>query len=465
MASPQVVQTQTKPPLKRNLGLWMLTALVVGNMIGSGVFLLPASLAALGSVSIFGWALTGAGAILLALVFANLGRSMPRTGGPYAYARSAFGDFVGFQTAWGYWIAVWAGNAAIAVAFVGYLGYFFPGVVANGLSAALAAIAAIWLLTLVNIAGVREGGQVQLITTILKFVPLAIIGLVGIFFIKGSNFGAFAPTGVLPGITSAAALTLWAFIGLESATVPAEEVKDPERNIPRATIIGTLLATGVYVLATIAIMGIIPSADLAKSTSPFADAAQAIFGSWGGSAIALVAMISAFGALNGWILLQGRVPLAAAQDGLFPKAFAKVHGKRGTPVFGLVVSSILVSGLMLMNYNQSLVAQFSFVILLATLTTLVPYAYSAAAQAVLWIREPERFSGRSFARDTIVATLAFAYSVWAIIGSGTDVIAKGFILLTLGIPVYVFLKWRQAITAPATKPATSTASDQAAVAA
>jgi APA family basic amino acid/polyamine antiporter len=443
----------------------MLTALVVGNMIGSGVFLLPASLAALGSVSIFGWALTGAGAILLALVFANLGRSMPRTGGPYAYARSAFGDFVGFQTAWGYWIAVWAGNAAIAVAFVGYLGYFFPGVVANGLSAALAAIAAIWLLTLVNIAGVREGGQVQLITTILKFVPLAIIGLVGIFFIKGSNFGAFAPTGVLPGITSAAALTLWAFIGLESATVPAEEVKDPERNIPRATIIGTLLATGVYVLATIAIMGIIPSADLAKSTSPFADAAQAIFGSWGGSAIALVAMISAFGALNGWILLQGRVPLAAAQDGLFPKAFAKVHGKRGTPVFGLVVSSILVSGLMLMNYNQSLVAQFSFVILLATLTTLVPYAYSAAAQAVLWIREPERFSGRSFARDTIVATLAFAYSVWAIIGSGTDVIAKGFILLTLGIPVYVFLKWRQAITAPATKPATSTASDQAAVAA
>jgi basic amino acid/polyamine antiporter, APA family len=465
MASPQVVQTQTKPPLKRNLGLWMLTALVVGNMIGSGVFLLPASLAALGSVSIFGWALTGAGAILLALVFANLGRSMPRTGGPYAYARSAFGDFVGFQTAWGYWIAVWAGNAAIAVAFVGYLGYFFPGVVANGLSAALAAIAAIWLLTLVNIAGVREGGQVQLITTILKFVPLAIIGLVGIFFIKGSNFGAFAPTGVLPGITSAAALTLWAFIGLESATVPAEEVKDPERNIPRATIIGTLLAAGVYVLATIAIMGIIPSADLAKSTSPFADAAQAIFGSWGGSAIALVAMISAFGALNGWILLQGRVPLAAAQDGLFPKAFAKVHGKRGTPVFGLVVSSILVSGLMLMNYNQSLVAQFSFVILLATLTTLVPYAYSAAAQAVLWIREPERFSGRSFARDTIVATLAFAYSVWAIIGSGTDVIAKGFILLTLGIPVYVFLKWRQAITAPATKPATSTASDQAAVAA
>src|SRR5579864_8353708 len=137
MASARIVQTQDPKPLKRHLGLWMLTALVVGNMIGSGVFLLPASLAAIGTVSIFGWALTGAGAILLALVFANLGKSFPRTGGPYAYARSAFGDFVGFQTAWGYWIAIWAGNAAIAVAFVGYVGYFFPGVVSNGLTAAL----------------------------------------------------------------------------------------------------------------------------------------------------------------------------------------------------------------------------------------------------------------------------------------------------------------------------------------
>lgn len=443
-----------RPKLKREIGLWVATALVVGNMIGSGVFLLPASLAGQGSVSLLGWVFTGVGAVLLAIVFANLGRAFPRTGGPYAYAQRAFGDFIGFQTAWGYWIAAWAGNAAITIAFVGYFAVFWPALGSNGLLASVVGIAAIWLLTLTNILGVRQGGQVQFVTTILKFVPLAVIGVVGLFFMKGENFTPFAPHGVLPGITAAAALTLWAFIGLESATVPAEEVKNPERTIPRATILGTLLATAVYIIATVAIMGIIPNGDLAKSASPFADAATSIFGGWAGKAIALVAMISAFGALNGWILLQGRVPLAAAEDGLFPKRFAKVHGSRRTPVFGLVVSSVLLTVLMLMNYTQGLVQQFNFVILLATLTTLVPYAYSAAAEVYMFFSDRQLFNLRSFALHTVVAALAFAYSVWAIIGSGTDVIAKGFILLMIGIPVFVFMKWTQS-RETATKPATA----------
>jgi APA family basic amino acid/polyamine antiporter len=433
-----------RPALKREIGLWMATALVVGNMIGSGIFLLPASLAGEGSVSILGWIATGIGAVLLALVFANLGRALPRTGGPYAYARHAFGDFVGFQTAWGYWIAVWVGNAAIAVAFVGYAAYFWPALGNEPLLGALAALAAIWFLTLVNSLGVREGGWMQAATTVLKFVPLAVIGLVGLFFIKPENYTPFAPNGVLPGITSAAALTLWAFIGLESATVPAEEVKDPERTIPRATILGTLLAAGVYLVATVAIMGIIPNADLAGSTSPFADAAETIFGSWAGGAIALVAMISAFGALNGWILLQGRVPLAAAEDGLFPKPFAQVHGTRRTPVFGLVVSSLLVTGLMALNYAGGLVEMFNFAILLATLTTLVPYAYAAAAEVAMFITDRERFSVKNLAFDTLIAGLAFAYSVWAIIGAGYEAIALGFILMTLGIPVFLYMRWRGA---------------------
>src|SRR5689334_829741 len=184
------------PKLKRSMGLWMATALVVGNMIGSGVFLLPASLAdTAGPVSMFGWLFTGAGAMLLALVFANLGRVLPRTGGPYAYARRAFGDFIGFQTAWGYWIAVWAGNAAIAVAFVGYLAVFWPAVGTHELLGALMAIALIWLLTFVNALGVRESGAVQLLTTVLKFVPLAAIGIIGLFFAHKSNYQPFAPHG------------------------------------------------------------------------------------------------------------------------------------------------------------------------------------------------------------------------------------------------------------------------------
>lgn len=451
--APAIQSPSTAPPpssakLKRTMGLWMATALVVGNMIGSGVFLLPASLAAVaGPISIVAWVFTGIGAMLLALVFARMSGVLPNTGGPYVYARRAFGDFVGFQTAWGYWIAAWAGNAAITVAFVGYLAVFWPAVGTNNLLGALVGIGLIWLLTAVNVIGVREGAMVQLVTTVLKFVPLAVIGIVGLFFVKGGNYTPFAPHGTGSAISAAAPLTLWAFIGLESAAVAAGEVRDPEKTIPRATVIGTGLATLVYILSTVAIMGIIPTGELANSSSPFADAAGQIFGGGWDKVFALVAMAATFGALNGWILLQGRVPLAAAEDGLFPKEFARVHGERRTPVFGLVVSSVLLSALMLMNYTKGLVDAFTFVLLLATLTTLVPYAYAAAAQAYLYFAEPELFERKRFVRDTVIATLAFAYSVWAIAGSGDDVIAKGFVLLLLGIPVYLLVRWRQARSA------------------
>ena len=428
-------------PLKRTMGLWMATALVVGNMIGSGVFLLPASMADVaGPISILGWLFTGAGAILLAYVFANLGRAYPRTGGPYAYSRKAFGDFAGFWTAWGYWIAAWAGNAAIAVAFVGYATVFWGDLGDKNLLAALVGIGVIWFITAINILGARQSGITQVITTVLKFVPLAVIAVIGLFFIDGGNYEPFAPNGEGAAISGAAVLALWAFIGLESATVPAEEVKDPEKTIPRATMLGTGLTMLVYLLATVAIMGIIPREELAASTAPFADAAGEIFGGGWEKPMALVAMIATFGALNGWILIQGRVPLAAAQDGLFPKQFAKVHGKRGTPVFGLVVSSVLVSVLMLMNYTKGLVDAFTFVILLATLTTLIPYAFSAAAQVYLYFTDRESFVGRHMVRDTVIAGLAFAYSLWAIGNSGDDIIQKGFMLLMAGIPVYIAVK-------------------------
>jgi basic amino acid/polyamine antiporter, APA family len=437
------MSTQARQRRRRGLGLWMATALVVGNMIGSGVFLLPSSLASYGGLSIVAWLLTTAGAVLLALVFARLGRAYPRTGGPYAYSRKAFGDFVGFQTAWGYWIAIWAGNAAIAVAFVSYLSVFWGALATNALLAAAVAVATIWTLTVVNALGVRHGGWVQAVTTVLKLVPLLAIATVGLLFFDGANFGAFNPSGgsVFGSVTAAAALTLWAFIGLESATVPAEDVADPKRTIPRSTIIGTLVTALVYILGTVAVMGVIPAGVLAGSNAPFADAATEMFGGWAGDAVAIGAIISAFGALNGWILLQGQIPMAAARDRLFPAAFART-GRSGAPVLGLVVSSVLVTVLLAMNYTKSLVEQFTFIILLATLTTLVPYAYSAAAQLLLLVTDRARFSGRRLAGDALVALGAFGYSLWAIAGAGYEVVFKGFLLLLAGIPVYVWLRWR-----------------------
>jgi APA family basic amino acid/polyamine antiporter len=243
-------------------------------------------------------------------------------------------------------------------------------------------------------------------------------------------------------VTAAATLTLWAFIGVESATVPAEDVHDPERTIPRATVIGTIATAVVYILGTVAVFAAIPRDVLAESTAPFADAAAAMFGDWAGTAVAIGAIVSAFGALNGWILLQGQVPLAAARDGLFPAAFARTS-RRGTPVVGLVVSSALITVLMLLNYNMGLVEQFNFVILLATLTTLVPYAYSAAAQLMLMVTDPGRFAGRRMAVDAVIALLAFGYAVWTIAGSGHEVVYLGTLLLIGGIPVYVWLKHRE----------------------
>jgi basic amino acid/polyamine antiporter, APA family len=447
-----------KPPvngggrqLKRSLGLWMATALVIGNMVGSGVFLLPAAMAGeAGPASIFAMLLTGIGAVLLAVVFATLGRAFPRTGGPYAYARRAFGDFVGFETAWGYWIAAWAGNAAIAVAFVAYASVFWGDLASNHLLAAGVAAGLIWVLTGINVLGAREAGWVQVVTTVLKFVPLAAIGVIGLFYIDGGNFTPFHPSGGSDWhIGAAATLALWAFIGLESATVPAGEVKNPERNIYRSTIIGTVVTTIVYVVALIAIMGIIPATQLAQSESPFADAANIMWGGDWGNVIAVVAMISTLGALNGWILLQGRIPLAAAEDGLFPKQFARVHGKRKTPVFGLVVSSVLVTGLMFANYNASLVDVFTQVLLLATLTTLIPYAFTAASELHMFFSDRELFSGVRFARHSVVAVLALAYSSWMIWGAGEEIIAKGFMLLLAGIPIYLYMKWRESEKAPA----------------
>jgi APA family basic amino acid/polyamine antiporter len=432
--------TATATAGTKALGTGMTTALVIGNMIGSGVFLLPASLAAYGGASIVGWLVTTAGALLLALVFHRLSRVMPKIGGPYAYSHAAFGDFVGFLIAWGYWIAVWAGNAAIVVAFVGYLGEFWPGLTDNAMLSAIVGVAVIWLLTLINIAGVRPSGWVQLLTTIGKLVPLLGIALIGLLFFNAANFTPFNPSGEsnFGAVTSVMALTLWAFIGLESATVPAEDVEDPSRTIPRATIVGTIATAAVYILGTVAVMSVVPREILGNSTAPFADAARAMLGDWAAYLVAIGALISTFGCLNGWILLQGQIPLAAARDGLALPVFARVSAN-GTPTIALVVSSILITLLMLANYHARLVDTFNFFLLLATLTTLIPYAATALAALVLYARKDAPFGGELAVGASLVAVLAFVYSIWTIYGAGTDAILWGLALLAAGAAAYAVL--------------------------
>lgn len=429
-------------PRVAGLGLIACTALVVGNMIGSGIFLLPAALAAYGPISLAGWGVTAAGALVLALIFGRLARLSPRTGGPYAFARDGFGDFAGFLVAWGYWIALWSGNAAVAVAFAGYLGFLIPSVGSSPLAGLAAALGAIWILTGLNIRGVREAGIVQTLTTGMKLFPLLTLIVLGIAHVDIANFTPVnsSEASAISAISACAALTLWAFLGLESATVPAGDVQQPERTIPTATIAGTLLAAGVYIAVTVVALGVIPSAELEGSNAPLALVAGAIWGTGGALVIALGACVSTFGTLNGFTLLTGQVPLGAAQDGVFPRAFGGLSAT-GTPVFGLVVSSILASVLICMSFSENLTDQFEFIILLATLSTLFPYLLCALVELALLARDRNRAAPREMLKISVLAALGFLYSIWAIYGAGAEVVFYGFLLLMAGLPIHVWQCW------------------------
>jgi len=411
----------------------MAVALVMGNMIGSGVFLLPASLAAFGGLSLAGWMLSAAGATCLALVFARLAGVVPAAGGPYAYTRMAFGDVPGFLVAWGYWISAWSTLAALAVAGVGYLDPFIPTIVRTPALAALLAIGFLWILIAVNISGVRRAGQVQVVTTIVKILPLALVGIGGLFFFNPEAFVVTAPgpREVAAGVTEVATLTLWAFLGLECATIPAGNIDNPQRTIARATVVGTLLAAAIYIISTIGVMSLVSADVLALSTAPFADGARVLFGNTAAGLVALGAAISCFGALNGWALVVGQLPLAVARDGLFPKAFMRVSGS-GTPVTGMVIAGTLASLLIASNYTRGLVDLFTFIILLATLATLIPYTFCALAAF--------RVGNATLSNGMrVIAGLAFSYSLWAIGGAGAETVYWGFLLLMAGLPVYVWV--------------------------
>lgn len=422
----------------RPLGLWSAIALVVGSMIGSGVFLLPASMAQYGGVSLVGWAITLTGAIALALTFARLAMRWPQTGGPYVFARNAFGELPGFLVAWSYWVSIWCANAAIAVAFAGSVGALFPQATATPLRAAAVALGGLWLCASVNLLGVREAGRMQLLLTALKFVPLLLFAGIAIWWVQPERFVPFNPSGEsLPSaINASVALALWALLGLEAATVPAGAIHDAERTIPRATVVGTLLAGIATVLAVSAVIGIVPAEQLKDSTAPMADAARMLWGPWAGVALATVAAVSCLGALNGWVLLSAQVPFAAARDGLLPKPFTMLD-KGGTPAFGILASSLLASLLVAANFSRSLVQLFTFSILLSTAATLLPYLVGSAA----WLL-------RGGSRGKLVALVSLAYSAYALLGIGHEALLWGAALLLAGLPVYAWMRAIKARPAP-----------------
>jgi APA family basic amino acid/polyamine antiporter len=451
------------PAETSRLNLPQSTSLVMGSIIGVGIFSLPYAIASYGPISLVAMALATVGAVALAFMFAVLSRRIPAEGGPYAYARAAFGNGFGFSQAWLYWITAWAGNAAIAVGWVFYVEKFVNkgGSTFGGIVIALVGL---WIPAAVNLSGVRNTGVFQLWTTVLKFVPLALMATVGLFFVESGNFTPWNTSGDtnLSAIGGAMAICLFSYLGVECAAVAAGKVRNPERNVPKSTIYGTLGSAVVYMLSLIAVFGILPASALAQDSNQasYSAAADSIAGgTWLGYVVAAAVIVSGIGALNGWTMICAEMPLAASKDGLFPHRFGKLSG-RGVPAFGIVSSTFLASVAVVISYLGTHGATvFTTLVLMTGITAAIPYAASALAQIKWRVMDRERGHTPHFALDMGVAIVALVMSlafIWYSRNSGDNwyVVWGPFLMAggaaVLGIPVY--LAQRDSMTEPAPVP-------------
>ena len=347
-----------------------------------------------------------------------------------------------FLVAWGYWISIWVSNAALITAIISALSVFFPELKTNSKFAISIGLGIIWILTWINSRGVSASGKFQVVTTVLKLAPLVFVILLGIFYFNIDNFPAFNLSGNSDWVALAGAgsFALYAFLGIESASIPAGSIKNPEKTIPRATMLGTIISTLVYILGTIVLFGMLPIDVLQNSPAPFADAGKIIGGEYAGYFVAAGAAVSALGCLNGWILMSGQLPMATAKDNMFPRVF-KRENKNGAPYLGLIIGSVLTSVIMLMNYTKGLVDQFSDIADLVVFAALIPYLFVAAAYIIVLIEK--KYHSNNLIKTFTLGTLGFAYSVWAIFGTGSDTVFYGFLLLLAGIPFYVIMQWNK----------------------
>jgi arginine:agmatine antiporter len=421
----------------RKMSLLQATMLVAGNMIGTGVFLLPVTLASVGGIAVFGWLVATAGAACLGLVFAKLGELDPQEGGPYAYARDFLGPYVGFQTNYVYWFGNWIGNIAIAIAAVGYLAELMPAIERPPASV-FATAGVIWLLTFANIMGPRVVGALETWTMSLALIPILALAILGWFWFSPEIFQAswnVSGGSNAHAISRAASIALWAYMGIESAAVSAGVIENPKRNIPLATLIGLGLAAVVYVLSSTVIMGIIPNADLQRSHAPFAEAARLAIGPAAMVIVALCAILKSVGSLGGWMLLVGQSAKAAASDGMFPSVFGRVN-RHGVPGHGLVIVGVLMTAVLFATMSPTIAGQFSRLIDLAVILAVIPYVY--ASVAVVKVIFDHRLPARTFRTYKWIAIGGVAYCLWTVVGGDPPTVVNAMVALLISVPLYPF---------------------------
>ncbi len=424
----------------RKIGFWGCTALVVGNVIGMGIFLLPASLAPYGFNTLIGWGVTVLGCLAIARVIAHLASALPGADGPYGYIRQSLGGFPAYVAMWAYWVSLWLTNAALATGVVGYMMVAFPTL--RVIQPTVLALALQWLFVGVNLLGVRASGGVQIVTTILKLMPMVAIAAVGVavLLLAPDSYTAHPPlTPVsLGGITAASTIALYAMLGIESASVPASRVEDPGRTIPRATIVGTVVTATIYIVVSTVPQLLIPQEQLGHASAPFALLMDRFIGIGFGRWLSLFVVVSGLGALNGWTLLAGEVTRTMASNGVLPTPFARCS-RRNAPVLALLTTGVLASVMVWMNYDKSLVAAFTFLTRLVTTATLPLYLGCSLAILVLWRRGAVR------ARALMAAAVGVLFVGFAFVGAGHEALLLGLALIAAGLPLYIAMRaWQRA---------------------
>jgi len=422
----------------RVIGFWRGWSIAVGCAIGSGIFMMPTMLAPYGLLGFGGWLVAGAGSILVALTMARLVKRIPKTGGPYVYVNEGLGDFSGFIIAWTYWVACVSAIAGISIAFVGYLGFFLPQIASSQIYALLASLMLIWIIIFLNIRSLENSSKFQLISTLLKLVPLMLIVLLGASNFDTSNLPELNPTNLHPIslIATVTTLVMWSFIGIETATVPADNVINPQETIPKVLIVSVITILILYILVSIAIAALVPASELLDSSAPFALAASKILGVTGGAIISIGALISTLGSLNANTLTAGNLSLAAARDGLLPSKFV-ILTKNGTPIFTYLLTGVFVSILLMLNYTKGMVNAFVFMAMLSTLSTLIAYAFCAIAE-FKFAKADAKNTQRNNA--LLLSCVTFLYAFFAIWGAGIEMIIYSLILILIGTPIYLLKK-------------------------
>lgn len=422
---------------ERKIGFWMCTALVVGNVIGMGIFLLPASLAPFGFNALIGWAVTLVGCLALARVFSCLSRALSGAEGPYVYILCTLGEIPAYVALWAYWAAIGPTDAAYATGIVGYLGAVFPATTA--MPPSLLALALLWIVVAVNLLGVRTGGAVQVVTTILKLLPMFAIALLGAWVLlhSPSSYVANPPSTPisLGAVTTASALALFAMIGIESAMVPAARVENPARTIPRATIVGTIATTLVYVVVSAVPLLLIPQHQLASSGAPLSLLMDRAVGAGAARWLALFVVISGLGALNGWTLLVAELTRTMATHGAMPARLGRLN-RFGAPANALILIGLFSSAMIAMSYSRSLVDAFTFYSQVVTAANLPLYIGCVLALIVLWRRGTVTGTTLTILLPVVVGLL---YVCLAFVGAGVEATLMMLGLCTAGLPLYAWL--------------------------